>query len=529
MSLVQSLLVLLIAYLIRHMLDNVLPTGNLKYLIGISASVWLLYFANSVVALVGRYLILKNVRTCTEDLRTELLKKYYTLPRSVYSKLDMGMVHARQLVDTAWLNTMTEALISKLVPSTIICVSISILLIYLNWLLFLIIFSVTPLLMLMNSLVKKKIEIYRDKFRQADNMYSKGMLFVLQMMDLTKIQTAETFETKRQVKHIKRLSRIGTSFYWLQNVYHEFQSSIVAASGILVLLVGGWYISKDSMTIGELISFYVVLGLLSKYLSVIWQSIPQIITGQQSLIALYTILKTENTSQYSGKKRIAFHGEIALDRVSFNYDNQSVLHNINLEISPNSSIAIFGPNGSGKSTIAYLIMGLYRPLSGRLCADGIPFDKLDILHLRKSISMVMQDPIIFYGSVLENITYGCPEAAVDEVVKAAELATAHTFINNLPEGYNTLVGDKGILLSGGQRQRIALARAMLRKPRLLILDEPTNHLDLDAVSHFMGNLKTMESKPNIFIITHDQEVLCEVDRVYHIDMGNIFPETNSQN
>ncbi len=528
LSIVQSLLVLLIAYLIRHLLDNVLPEEDLNLLFLMGAGIVLLYFTNSAVALGGRYWVLKSVRSGTQRLRTELLKKYYSLSRSVYCRLDMGIVHARLVEDTAWLNTMTDALIAKLFPSTIICVTLATLLIFLNHMLFLIIFSVTPILMLTNSLVNKRLGGCRDEYRRADHLFSKGMLFALQMIDLTKIQTAETFETKRQAENIQRLSQTGTSFFWLQAVYHEVQGSIVTTSGILILLVGGWSVSRGTMTIGELLSFYVVVGLLSKYLNVIWTSIPHIVSGQRSLTSLYEFLEKSDIPVYSGRKRIPFGGEITFKKVSFNYGNRSVLEEIDLEISPNTTVAFFGPNGAGKTTIAYLIMGLYRPLSGRVLADGHSYDELDIMHLRSQMSMVTQDPTFFHGTLIENISYGCPDAHIDDVVRAARLAAAHDFIQELPQGYRTTVGDKGVLLSGGQRQRVALARALLRRPRLLLLDEPTNHLDLDAVRQLMGNLKTIDFRPSVLIITHDRDVLREADHIYQLDKGRILTGRDSQ-
>jgi len=529
-SLVQSLLILFIAYLIRHTLDNVLPVGNLTSLFLFGAGIGLLYLLNSVAALAGRYLTLKNARVGTQKLRTELLTRFYALSRSEYSKLDIGIAHARLVADTVCLNTMTEALVSKLIPPAIICTTLAILALYLNWFLFLIIFSVTPVLMLTGLVVKKRLEKYRDEYRQANHNFSKGMLFVLQMMDLTKIQTAVSFEKERQLKHFEQLSRTGTLFWWIQSVYSELHSSIVTTSGLLVLLIGGWSIAKGTMSVGELLSFYVVVGILSKHLNLMWTAFPQIITGQRSLSALYELLKTEVVPLYPARKRIDFQGQITLDKVSFNYDRQPVLQDINLDISPCSSMAIYGPNGAGKSTIAYLLMGFYRPLNGRLYADGVDYDQLDISHLRVGMSMVMQDPTIFYGTVLDNITYGCPDAKTNDVIQAAELAAAHTFIQDMPQGYDTKVGDKGILLSGGQRQRIALARALLRRPKLLILDEPTNHLDVEAVSQFLNNLKTIEFRPAIFMITHDEKILREVDRVHYLSKGTlskgVVPWTN---
>ncbi|MFC1488445.1 ATP-binding cassette domain-containing protein [Thermodesulfobacteriota bacterium] len=188
---------------------------------------------------------------------------------------------------------------------------------------------------------------------------------------------------------------------------------------------------------------------------------------------------------------------------------------------PNQMVALVGPNGAGKSTIVNLILGFYRPQEGGLFADDCPYVNMDIVHFRRQIGVVTQDPIIFSGTVLENITYGSPEANTDQVVRAAELAVAHEFILRLPEGYDTFVGGRGVLLSGGQRQRIAVARALLRRPQLLILDEPTHHLDKTGVYELMGNLKRLEQVPSILIISHDVDILDAADQSYYLKEGRV--------
>jgi ATP-binding cassette subfamily B protein len=198
-----------------------------------------------------------------------------------------------------------------------------------------------------------------------------------------------------------------------------------------------------------------------------------------------------------------------------------VLHAVTLTIDPREIVGVVGLNGAGKTTLVHLILGLYRPQTGRLYADGRPFDELDMRDLRRQIGVVMQDPIIFPGTVMENIAYGCRETDVNRVVRAAELSMAHELVQTLSHGYDTAVGENGMLLSGGQRQRIAIARALVRQPRLLILDEPTTHLDQASVSRLIGNLSEMADRPAILVISHDTSVLRMAHRTHVLRDGRI--------
>ncbi len=526
-SLLQSLLLLLITYLMRYLVDDILPDGDIKTLFYISVSVGFLFFLNSLIALGGRYLILKIVRTGTQTLRIELIKRYYNLPRSYYSELDTGLTHAMLVEDTAWLNSMTDAFVAKFIPSAIISTTLMVLLFFLNRLLFFVLLIAAPPLLIVNHWIKKKLEKYRDEFRQADHVFSKGILFLLQMMDLTKIHSAETIEIEQRSKEIKELSRTGTIFFWLLNGYQELQNSIITSSNLLILIIGGWSISNGMMTVGELLSFFIVAGLLSKYLNGIWSSIPLIISGQRSVRSLQMLLNANNPPVYPGKEQVDFNDELIIDSVSFQYKDKPILRDVNLVIHPGLSIAILGSNGAGKSTLAYLVMGFYRPLNGYLSVDGIPYDELDIKHLRKSMGMLFQDPVLFYGTIWENITYGFPDAQMDEVVRVAKITTAHSFISELPHSYHTHVGAQGVLLSGGQRQMVAWSRVLLRQPKLLILDEPTNHLDVDTLNLFMENIEVLKYKPAIIFITHNRKILHDMDQIYHLERGKIYPYNDS--
>jgi ABC-type bacteriocin/lantibiotic exporter with double-glycine peptidase domain len=295
------------------------------------------------------------------------------------------------------------------------------------------------------------------------------------------------------------------------------QNVVFALCSVLILVVGGQAVGAGSMSVGELITFYIAFGLWNAYLKTIANSVPVILLGEEGLRALHELISIEDRPVYEGTNQIVFSGNVVLEDVDFAYDETPLLLKTNFEIQPGELTLLMGPNGVGKSTLINLILGFYRPQVGVVYADGQPYDALDVGDLRRQMGVVMQDPIIFPGSIAENIGYGCADVEREQIVRAAALSGAHEFIAQLPQGYRTSVGENGMLLSGGQRQRIAIARALLRSPRLLILDEPTNHLDSDGMTHLMQRLRTLEHAPAILMISHNAALMQQADRVYVLD------------
>jgi ABC-type bacteriocin/lantibiotic exporter with double-glycine peptidase domain len=261
-------------------------------------------------------------------------------------------------------------------------------------------------------------------------------------------------------------------------------NSIVAIRAITILVIGGLDVASGGGSLGSLISFCVATALLSNSLQQTFASIPHILEGQRALSALSSFAGQQIISPYAAKGRIQFRGYVELRSVTFRYASAPVLENASLTLRPKSITVIEGANGGGKTTLARLILGLYRPHRGRLLADDVPYDDLDVHALRQSISFTDQNPIIFAGSIWENITYGLLSPVKCEVESACCAALVDEFVERLPNRYFTKVDEDGRTLSGGQRQKIAIARALARRPRLLILDEPTNHLDGNPFANF---------------------------------------------
>jgi ATP-binding cassette subfamily B protein len=360
-------------------------------------------------------------------------------------------------------------------------------------------------------------------WQSAFDRFSARMHFALRGRSLVVTHAAEDSELRSGGEEIRELSSSGLAMAWLQSLYGQVNGTLAAVSSVIVLVVGGAAVANGNTSLGSLISFYALLGLLRGQASQLLATAAQAISGGESLARLEEILEAEEHPVYAGRRRIEFEGGFALRDVAFAYDDIPVLRGVDLEAMPGEWVAVVGPNGAGKSTIASLVIGLYRPARGQLLADGIPYEELDMAALRARIGVVSQDPILFPGTVAENISYGQPSVDEARVRDALELASTAGGIESLAAGYETQIGDEGDLLSGGQRQSLALARALLRRPTLLLLDEPTSSLDRTAAPALLDTLRGLPWSPTLLLISHDSAVARAADRVYALDRGVLAP------
>ena len=220
-----------------------------------------------------------------------------------------------------------------------------------------------------------------------------------------------------------------------------------------------------------------------------------------------------------------FQGAVCLDRVSFAYEpGHTLLQAIQLEVQPGQQVALVGASGSGKSTLVSLLLRLYDPTSGRVMIDGRDIREYTLASLRPQISVVLQDSLLFAATVWENIAYGAPDATQQDIQTAARLANAHEFIQALPQGYDTILGERGATLSGGQRQRLAIARAAIRNAPILILDEPTTGLDKQNERMVMAALKQLSQHRTTFLITHNLDMATHADVILYLEEGQVLEQ-----
>jgi ABC-type bacteriocin/lantibiotic exporter with double-glycine peptidase domain len=520
LAVAQSALLVPIGLLIRRTLDHTIPDDHVGQLLVTGVLLLVLSISSAGLGLATRYLALRATKAAIRDLRKDLVALVLRLPASWFDRHEVGGVHAVIVQDSERLDIIGNAVAAQLVPAGVIAIALSIALAVIDPLLFALLAVALPIIMLltraMGRLVRRRTRLWQEAF----DTFSSRVLFILGARSLIVTHTAEDREEAAASREIAELSLAGRQMAWSQSAYGQLSATVGVIAALIVLVVGGAAVAHHHTTVGSLVGFYALAALLRTQISQVLAALPQLISGGESLRRLQALLDVAEQEPYDGTRKIAFRGSIVLSAVQFGYrEGEPVLRGADLELHPGERVALVGANGAGKSTVAALMLGQYRPWQGELRADGVPFDELDIRALRRRMAMVAEQPVLFPGTIAENIAYGRSGADLASVRRAAQHATAEAFIESLPAGYATPVGERGELLSGGQRQRIAIARALLREPALLILDEPTSNLDNDAVARLLEQLRELPWQPAVLLISHQRAVIDEADRIYELTAG----------
>ena len=371
--------------------------------------------------------------------------------------------------------------------------------------------------------------LFRRQYRDAANQNARTQSHLVEV--LSGIQTVKA-------QNVEMISRWKWQDFYSQYIARTFEKTITGTalteasqvlqklSQLLVLWVGASLVLQGDISLGQLIAFRIISGYVTQpmlRLSGIWQSIQEL---KVSFERLADVVDTPEESSEEDKKKIPFpplDGRVQFENVSFSFPGISspVLQNINLDVAPGTFVGIVGQSGSGKSTLTKLLSRLYSPTQGRVLMDGYDIDKVELYSLRRQIGIVPQEPLLFSGTVAENIALTDPDATSDSIVDAATLACAHEFIMQLPSGYSTNVGERGAGLSGGQRQRIALARTLLSRPKMLVLDEATSALDYDTERRVCNNLLDNIEHSTVFFITHRLSTIRRADLIVMMHQGAV--------
>lgn len=311
----------------------------------------------------------------------------------------------------------------------------------------------------------------------------------------------------------------------IANSLQIFSATIEATASAALLWFGAWQVIQNQLTIGQLVAFNMLLGNVIRpfqRLIVLWNQLQEVIISVERINDVLEAEPEEDLQKQDRQSLPPIRGHICFNQVTFRYHPESdvnTLENVSFEAQPGQMIALVGRSGSGKTTIAKLILGLYPPTEGKILIDGYDVTSLSLRSLRSQIGVVDQDTFLFGSTIRENISIGHPEATLEEIRLAAQQAGADQFIQQLPMGYETQIGEAGGLLSGGQRQRLAIARALLGNPRLLILDEATSHLDAESERIIQTNLNAILKNRTTLTIAHRLSTIRRADLILVLDRG----------
>jgi subfamily B ATP-binding cassette protein HlyB/CyaB len=368
---------------------------------------------------------------------------------------------------------------------------------------------------------------FRSRLNERYKRGSENQSFLVEAVSGVETIKSMALEPVMQRRWEEQLAAYVTASFrviTLSTVASQTAALINKATVVLVLFFGAGLVIANKMTVGELVAFNMISSQLAApvlRIAQLWQDFQQV---RLSVDRVGDILNTTPEPGQAGQANLpAIRGNIRLDNVSFRYriDGQPVLREVSLEIPAGQVIGVVGPSGSGKSTMAKLIQRLYVPETGRVFIDGVDLALADPAWLRRQIGVVLQENILFNRTVRENIALSEPGMAMERVIEAAELAGAHEFILGLPEGYSTIIGERGATLSGGQRQRIAIARALVTAPRILIFDEATSALDYESEAAIQANMRRICEGRTVVLIAHRLSTLRGADRIVTVDQGRI--------
>jgi len=500
----------------KDLIDSViLGEKNLKLLNLIVLGIIGLVALKGLFSFAQTYLIsLISFRVVTE-LRNRVYGHLQRLSLSFYRKKQTGEIISRVINDVDQLqNALTNTAVNFLTNCLILIGAFG-LIFYIHWQLSLFVLIVIPII----AFAANKFGQWIRKFSSSIQTRIANISSILQET-IVGVEVVKSFGAEN--REIERFKEENARTLQLSIKRARFIAALAPSMEVLTLIglagilwYGGREVIRGTLSTGELVTFLGYIAMAVSPLTYISQTFAVYQQAMASAERVFELMDTEPEIKESPQAVEMPHlkGFVQMKNVHFGYDGESVLENINLEVKPGKKLALIGPSGAGKTSLVSLIPRFYDPISGLITIDGYNIREVKQASLRKEISIVSQETILFNGSIRNNIAYGKIEASNEEIITAAKQANAHSFIIGQRDGYDTQVGERGVKLSGGERQRIAIARAIIRDPRILILDEATSSLDTESEILVQQALERLMQGRTTFIIAHRLSTIQGADMI----------------
>ena len=510
-------------YLFKSIVDDVLISKNIFMLNIICVTVFIIFGLKAVTTYFQKYLMNVAGQSVVMDIRRDLYDHMQRMSlKKIYSSR-IGELMSRITGDVATLQSIVTGTIVDMLFNLVTFIGMFAFILYINWKLTCLIILVLPVVAYLLSFAAKRLRKAAHNVQEhlADITATAQEAF-------SAIRVVRSFATEDE--ELERFSKANHENY--DALLNAVSVQGISAGVIEVFLIfalsiifwfGGNSVINGALTPGELISFTGYIAFMVQPIRSVMNQMGIVQTGIASTERIFDMLKSpieDNSLNDGGIKSVRFKGNVEFEHVSFSYESgQSILKDINLNVKAGERIAIVGPTGSGKSTLVDLIPRFYDPDNGRILIDGHDIRELSLKDLRRQIGIVPQECVLMRGTIAFNIAYGLEEQNMNRIIEAAEIADIRTFIESLPDKYESEVGERGVTLSGGQRQRIAIARAVIRDPRILILDEATSSLDIAVERQVQKAINQAMKGRTSFIIAHRLTTIRSADRILVLENG----------
>ncbi|MGN1198394.1 MAG: peptidase domain-containing ABC transporter [Acetatifactor sp.] len=526
-SLVYTILGIVGAFYFKELIDSILPNGLKKTLITLSIGVILLNVFKVIINAFRSHLLLY----LSQKLDIALLLGYYRhvigLPMNFFGTRKVGEIISRFNDAGKVRDAISSAALTIMIDS-IMAVAGAIILYTQNAKLF----EITIIIVALYGIIVACFHKWYEKLNNRQMEYNAQLTSYL-VESLNGIQTIKAYNAERKANRdteirFVRLLRSIFDLAWVSNLQYSLKTFVELVGGIIILGVGGVSVINGEMTIGALITFHSLLAYFLDPVKNLINLQPQMQTAVVAAERLGEILDLEAEKTGVEQRKLApasLTGDIEIKSLNFRYGTRKlVLEDINLKIKTGQKIAFVGESGSGKTTLSRLLLHLYAPEKGDILINGNNIEDIQLECLRERIAYIPQETFLFSGSIFENLTLGLDDVTMDDIIDASKMAHAHDFINELPLRYETKLEENGTNLSGGQRQRLAIARAMLKKPDILILDEATSNLDAITERTLGKTIHEFAKDMTTIFIAHRLSTIKNCDRIYVMDKGKIVEQ-----
>jgi ATP-binding cassette subfamily B protein/subfamily B ATP-binding cassette protein MsbA len=488
-----------------------------------TAGLVVIYGALGGISVLNNFTTISIGQGMVNDLRSRLYQHLQRLSLSFHSRASVGDLIYRVTGDTYAIQTLAMNGLFPVLSAAILLIGMFVVMVRLDWLLTLVALAVCPFLFVAILLLNRRITEVAQRARESESAVYQLVQRGMSAIKVVQAFSKEEEEHRAFVTQSTASLRMSLSLYMLQTAYGAGANLVLAFGTAAVLWVGARHVWQHALTIGDMVVFVSYLASLYAPINSIIQTYGSVQGAKAGMARVVEVLDREPAVADGTREfRTPPRGHVQFVDVSFGYaQGRETLHQITLEAKPGQVIAIVGPTGAGKSTLVSLIPRFYDPTAGQVLIDGSDVREFTLASLRRHVSMVLQPPMVFPLSLRDNIAYGRPAASLEDIHRAARMAQADDFIQRLPDGYDTVIGEQGVTLSEGERQRLTIARALLRDAPILILDEPTSSVDTATEAAIMEAMEQVVRGRTTFVIAHRLSTVRSAAQIVVLQNGSI--------